>query len=112
MEHWYSYVVHAPTLDRTWSDQNEFGIHYQQKCAGQQYYRIALYLCYDPEDARTWKSVCVKCYSAQNLLTILLVVFDVFANSGGSSVSQNKLPQLIYILKYLQSNFIGRILFF
>ena len=32
--------------------------------------------------------------------------------SGGSSVSQNKLPQLIlgyiYNLKYLQSNFIGR----
>ena len=32
-------------------------------------------------------------------------------NSGGSSVSQNQLPQLIlgyiYILKYLQSNFIG-----
>ena len=31
--------------------------------------------------------------------------------SGGSSVSQNKLPQLIlgyfYIIKYLQSNFIG-----
>ena len=31
--------------------------------------------------------------------------------NGGSSVSQNKLPQLIlgyiYILKYLQSNFIG-----
>ena len=31
--------------------------------------------------------------------------------SGGSSVSQNKLPQLflgyIYIFKYLQSNFIG-----
>ena len=31
--------------------------------------------------------------------------------SRGSSVSQNKLPQLIlgyiYILKYLQSNFIG-----
>ena len=31
--------------------------------------------------------------------------------SGGSSVSQNKLPQLIlgyiYILKYLQNNFIG-----
>ena len=31
--------------------------------------------------------------------------------SGGSSVSQNKLPQLIlgyiYILKYVQSNFIG-----
>ena len=39
---------------------------------------------------------------------------DVLYNnvhSGGSSVSQNKLPQLIlgyiYILKYLQSNFIG-----
>ena len=34
-----------------------------------------------------------------------------YTNSGGSSVSQNKLPQLIlgyiYILKYLQSNFIG-----
>ena len=32
-------------------------------------------------------------------------------SSGGSSVSQNKLPKLIlgyiYILKYLQSNFIG-----
>ena len=35
----------------------------------------------------------------------------VFIDSGGSSVSQNKLPQLIlgyiYILKHLQSNFIG-----
>ena len=34
-----------------------------------------------------------------------------FVISGGSRVSQNKLPQLIlgyiYILKYLQSNFIG-----
>ena len=34
-----------------------------------------------------------------------------FKNSGGSSVSQNKLLQLIlgliYILKYLQSNIIG-----
>ena len=32
MEHWClrnSYAVHVPTLDRTWSDQNEFGIHYQ-----------------------------------------------------------------------------------
>ena len=33
------------------------------------------------------------------------------SNSGGSSVSQNKLPQPtignIYIFKYLQSNFIG-----
>ena len=35
-----------------------------------QYYRNALNLCYDPEDARTWKSVCVKCNSARNLLTI------------------------------------------
>ena len=35
-----------------------------------QYYRNALNLCYDPEDARTWKSVCdVKCNSARNLLT-------------------------------------------
>ena len=37
-------------------------------------------------------------------------------HSGGSSASQNKLPQLIlgyiYILKNLQSNFIGKILFF
>ena len=36
-EHWYlrnSYVVHVPTLDRTWWDQNEFEIHYQQICAG------------------------------------------------------------------------------
>ena len=36
---------------------------------------------------------------------------NVQPSSGGSSVSQNKLPQLIlgyiYILKYLQSNFIG-----
>ena len=35
-----------------------------------QYYRNALNLCYDPEDARTWKSVCVKCNSARSLLTI------------------------------------------
>ena len=38
------------------------------------------------------------------------------ANTGGSSVGQNKLLQLIlghiYILKHLQSNFIGKILFF
>ena len=37
-------------------------------------------------------------------------------NRRGSSVSQNKLLQVIlgytYILKYLQSNFIGKILFF
>ena len=36
---------------------------------------------------------------------------DTRGISSGSSVSQNKLPQLIlgyiYILKYLQSNFIG-----
>ena len=39
-----------------------------------------------------------------------LYIIDV-ESSSGSSVSQNKLPQLIlgyiYILKYLQSNFIG-----
>ena len=35
----------------------------------EQYYRNALNLCYDPEDATTWKSVCVKCNSARNLLT-------------------------------------------
>ena len=38
------------------------------------------------------------------------IIFMVWI-SGGSSVSQNKLPQLIlgyiHILKYLQSNFIG-----
>ena len=37
--------------------------------------------------------------------------YRILESSGGSSVSQNKLPQLIlgyiYILKYLQSNFIG-----
>ena len=40
----------------------------------------------------------------------------IIRGSGGSSVSQNELPQLIlgyiYILKYLQSNFISYILFF
>ena len=76
MEHWYlrnSYVVHVPTLDRTWSDENEFGIHVLPaemhrnftslatfKTLLKQYYRNALNLCYDPEDARTWKSVCVS----------------------------------------------------
>ena len=44
-----------------------------------------------------------------------IVYFEVYEEtslvpSGGSSASQNKLPQLIlgyiYILKYLQSNFI------
>ena len=46
----------------------------------------------------------------------LYAIFYGVKISGGSSVSQNKLPQLIlgyiYILKYLQSNFIGYILFF
>ena len=41
-----------------------------------------------------------------------LWIFFHMDNSGGSSVSLNKLPQLIlgyiYILKYLQSNFIVR----
>ena len=43
-----------------------------------------------------------------------MAVFDEMSgaeNSGRSSISQNKLPQLIlgyiYILKYLQSNFNG-----
>ena len=44
------------------------------------------------------------------LSRVYIVVFPSYI-SGGSSVSQNKLPQLIlgyiYILKYLQSNFIG-----
>ena len=40
-----------------------------------QYYKNALNLCYDPEDARTWKSVCVKCNSARNLLTTLSCCF-------------------------------------
>ena len=47
--------------------------------------------------------------------TIILLIVQQYS-CGGSSVSQNKLPQLIlgytYILKYLQSNFIGQILFF
>ena len=42
--------------------------------------------------------------------------YDLRYYSGGSSLSQNKLLQLIleyiYILKYLQSNFIGKILFY
>ena len=34
-----------------------------------QYYSNALNSCYDTEDARTWKTVCVKCNTARNLLT-------------------------------------------
>ena len=34
-----------------------------------QYYSNVLNLCYDTEDARTWKTVCVKCNTARNLLT-------------------------------------------
>ena len=44
------------------------------------------------------------------------VIYIYVYISGGSSVGQNKLLQLIigyiYILKHLQSNFIGKILFF
>ena len=43
-----------------------------------QYYRNALNLCYDPEDERTWKSVCVKCNSARNLLTTPILFFLCF----------------------------------
>ena len=43
-------------------------------------------------------------------------LIETLTCSGGSSVGQNKLLQLIlgyiYILKHLQSNFIGKILFF
>ena len=43
-------------------------------------------------------------------------IYEVSGFSGGSSVGQNKLLQLIlgyiYISKQLQSNFIGKILFF
>ena len=42
--------------------------------------------------------------------------WNIVTSSGGSSVSQNKLQQLIfeyiYIPKYFKSNSIGRILFF
>ena len=44
-------------------------------------------------------------------IRILYPMLGKFLSSGGSSVSQNKLPKLIlgyiYIFKYLQSNFIG-----
>ena len=47
----------------------------------------------------------------ENQSQLSSIVNTSAACSGGSSVSQNKLPQLIlgyiYILKYLQSNFIG-----
>ena len=51
-------------------------------------------------------------YIVFRILKFLLL----YGISGGSSVGQNKLLQLIlgyiYILKHLQSNFIGKILFF
>ena len=49
-----------------------------------QYYRNALNLCYDPEDARTWKSVCVKCNSARteplnhSFLLFLMFLLNMF----------------------------------
>ena len=48
-------------------------------------------------------------YTCMHIFSANLILYSLA--SGGSSVSQNKLPQLIleynYILKYLQSNFIG-----
>ena len=54
-------------------------------------------------------------FQAVNKFYFPLLLFEesgkLVMHSGGSSVSQNKLPQLIlgyiYILKYLQNNFIG-----
>ena len=41
----------------------------------------------------------------------MYIYIYIYISCGSTSVSQNKLPQLIlgyiYILKYLQSNFIG-----
>ena len=55
----------------------------------------------------TYDVVHVKSFSEMQKLAYSIVQ----SHSGGSRVSQNKLPQLIlgyiYILKYLQSNFIG-----
>ena len=53
----------------------------------------------------------VSAHMATNLVSNVERVIENYEVSGGSSVSQNKLPQLIlgyiYILRYLQSNFIG-----
>ena len=49
--------------------------------------------------------------SIQTISGLYNLYNNISIYSGGSSVSQNKLPQLIlgyiYILKYLQGNFIG-----
>ena len=34
------------------------------------YYQNALNQTYDPEDARTWKTVCIKCGPARSLLVL------------------------------------------
>ena len=50
-------------------------------------------------------------FTKRNVLKKTVTVFDPLGFSGGSSVCQNKLPLLIlryiYVLKHLQSNFIG-----
>ena len=66
--------------------------------------------CFEiPDDEKRWMTYAEKALSMLDHDVMWQGIVE--ACSGGSSVSQNKLPQLIlgyiYILKYLQSNLIG-----
>ena len=40
-----------------------------------EYYSKALYSCFNPEDARTWKSVCLNCQSCRSLNNVITCCF-------------------------------------
>ena len=64
-----------------------------------------------PRNQAVLPPICIICNEEHKYITDPVSHLYFLHASGGSSVGQNKLPQLIlgyiYILKYLQSNFIG-----
>ena len=50
------------------------------------YYKTALDKCYDVDDPRTWKSVCVKRNKADNVLFVLVSMGSIQGFAEGNRI--------------------------